>query len=60
MEAGKVAWEVGRNGVRIVLEGGAEDKVKTPSRKGFDERLTPASFALGLLFSRGAFSSPGA
>lgn len=28
LEAGKVAWEVGGNGIRMVLQGGAEVKVK--------------------------------
>lgn len=34
LEAGKVAWEVGGNGIRMVLQGGAEVKVNT-----FKERL---------------------
>lgn len=29
LEAGKVAWEVGGNGIRMVLQGGAEVKINT-------------------------------
>lgn len=30
LEAGKVAWKMGRKGVRMVLQGSAEDKCNSP------------------------------